>query len=317
MTQTNPPAFLPNFDLYSLIQDMPGFVIIKDLNSNYLNANTHTIQEFGLQTSDALFGYSDLTIPHPIANNGQFYRDLDFDVIKTGTTTTGICTFPFQGKIQLYQFKKSALKDISGNHIGTFSQAIECTDPILANFFQQSLSELRLKLNYSSNNQQIIFLKEYPDIKLSALQSTCLFYLIRRRHIKEIANLLHVSVKTLNEEIEYIKMQLKIVNTQDIVDIASEKQYFNIIPPSVVALLKQQNITPINPNNIPQYSHLLTTRESDCVKLLLKGYKFKEIADVMCVSPRTIETHINHIKTKLNCRDKAELIIKLKDSIAR
>lgn len=320
MTQANSPAQLPNFDLYSLIQDMPGFVIIKDLNSNYLNANTHTIEEFGLKNADSLFGYSDLTIPHPIANNGQFYRDLDFDVITSGTTTAGICTFPFQGKMQLYQFKKSILKDVNGNDLGIFSQAIECIDPKLTHLFQHSLIELRLKLNYSVKNHQIILIKDYPGICLSALQSNCLFYLIRRQKVKEIANLLNQPINLLSEEIENIKLQIKADNIEDIFDIATERNYLNIMPPSILALIKQQNVAlndqtglinvSVKHKNISQH---LTLRESDCVKLLLKGHKFKEIANIMNLSPRTIETHINNIKTKLNCRDKAELIIKLKD----
>lgn len=63
-----------------------------------------------------------------------------------------------------------------------------------------------------------------------------------------------------------------------------------------------------------QYIHL-TNREIDCANLVLIGMKVKEIALKLNLSPRTIETHINNLKLKLNCRDKIELTIKLKELI--
>jgi DNA-binding CsgD family transcriptional regulator len=55
----------------------------------------------------------------------------------------------------------------------------------------------------------------------------------------------------------------------------------------------------------------LTRRQNDCALLLLKGMKYHEIADKLNLSRRTIETHVEYLRTKLNCRNKSELIIKL------
>src|SRR5690606_20735302 len=121
--------------------------ILKDLNSTYLNANLNTVSEFGLKNSDHLFGYSDLTIPHPLSQNGQFYRDLDREVIQTGTPLRGTCTFPFQGSIRPYHFRKSILKDINGISIATFSHAEECTNPVLIQFIHQFITEHPFKSN--------------------------------------------------------------------------------------------------------------------------------------------------------------------------
>jgi DNA-binding CsgD family transcriptional regulator len=51
----------------------------------------------------------------------------------------------------------------------------------------------------------------------------------------------------------------------------------------------------------------LTERESECLKPYLKGQSSKVIANQLKISARTVETHIDHIKTKLNCKSKSDL----------
>ena len=45
----------------------------------------------------------------------------------------------------------------------------------------------------------------------------------------------------------------------------------------------------------------LSTKEIECCHYLSKGFGIKSIANKMYLSPRTIETHLNHIKLKSNC----------------
>jgi len=59
---------------------------------------------------------------------------------------------------------------------------------------------------------------------------------------------------------------------------------------------------------------LLTEKQENCLFLLIRGKTIKEIAKMLKVSPRTIESHFVAIKTKLNCDYNAELIEKAIDS---
>lgn len=56
----------------------------------------------------------------------------------------------------------------------------------------------------------------------------------------------------------------------------------------------------------------LTKRELDCIAYLLAGYTAKESAERLFVSKRTIETHWENVKDKLQVATKSELIQKLR-----
>jgi DNA-binding CsgD family transcriptional regulator len=57
-------------------------------------------------------------------------------------------------------------------------------------------------------------------------------------------------------------------------------------------------------------AHILSKRETECLYWLLRGKSVKETAKLMGISPRTVETHMETIKRKLNCATKSELIEK-------
>ncbi len=57
-------------------------------------------------------------------------------------------------------------------------------------------------------------------------------------------------------------------------------------------------------------SSLLTEREREILKYMAKGMRNKELAETLCISEKTVKTHINRIFKKLNVKSRLQAIIK-------
>lgn len=54
-------------------------------------------------------------------------------------------------------------------------------------------------------------------------------------------------------------------------------------------------------------SSLLTPREEEILKLIAEGHSGKEIADMLVLSPKTVERHRANLLEKLGMKDRLEL----------
>ena len=53
----------------------------------------------------------------------------------------------------------------------------------------------------------------------------------------------------------------------------------------------------------------LSEREREVVQLVAEGHSNKEIADILSISPTTVETHRAHVLQKLDLHNTAEVVL--------
>jgi DNA-binding NarL/FixJ family response regulator len=55
-------------------------------------------------------------------------------------------------------------------------------------------------------------------------------------------------------------------------------------------------------------SDVLSQRESEVLQLIAEGYTNKQIAEILCISIKTVQSHRSNLMTKLHLHDRGELI---------
>jgi DNA-binding NarL/FixJ family response regulator len=68
-------------------------------------------------------------------------------------------------------------------------------------------------------------------------------------------------------------------------------------------------MAPIAAARSDEITGLLTERECEVLRLVATGLSNAEIADRLCISPATAKTHVAHLLTKLDARDRVQLVI--------
>ena len=53
----------------------------------------------------------------------------------------------------------------------------------------------------------------------------------------------------------------------------------------------------------------LTAREQEVLRLIARGYAYKEIARELSISPKTVETHVSAVLRKLQLSNRHELTV--------
>jgi DNA-binding NarL/FixJ family response regulator len=80
-------------------------------------------------------------------------------------------------------------------------------------------------------------------------------------------------------------------------------------PAVTTRVLAVYRTAPAAPPAPPRTLDLLTSREREVLSLIGQGHTNAEIARQLFVGEGTVKTHINHVFTKLNLRDRAAAII--------
>jgi two-component system response regulator NreC len=91
-----------------------------------------------------------------------------------------------------------------------------------------------------------------------------------------------------------------------VVAVASGKSFFS---PAVAKVMLDDYVRHLTEKGIADRFDSLSEREREIFQLVAEGHSNKEIAELLSVSPATIETHRAHILQKLDVHNTAELVL--------
>ena len=88
--------------------------------------------------------------------------------------------------------------------------------------------------------------------------------------------------------------------------VAAGKSFFS---PAVARVMLDDYVRHLASKGIADRYEALSGREREIFQLVAEGHSNKEVAEILSISPTTVETHRAHILEKLNVHNTAELVL--------
>lgn len=156
-----------------------------------------------------------------------------------------------------------------------------------------------------------------PDVVLMDIAMPLLNGLEATAQIRNQQRCTQILILTHHDHEEYIRRALaagaagyllKDTDTTELVNaIRAVQRGESILSPAVTRLVIEDYLRwgDIKPQDT---SNGLTQREREILQLIAEGYTNKQIAEILCISIKTVQAHRSNLMSKLDLHDKAELV---------
>lgn len=160
--------------------------------------------------------------------------------------------------------------------------------------------------------------KLLPDIVLMDITMPVMDGLEATRRIHQCCPEVKVLVLTIHDNEEYLFQILEAGGSGYLVKSSADIDLINAIhavyrgkaflSPSAAKMVIKRYLQAVGQEEQKQNYDELTNREQEILKLIADGYTNQEIADLLIISVKTVETHRAHILEKLELHTRADLV---------
>jgi DNA-binding CsgD family transcriptional regulator len=212
--------------MINILDQLPGYVAWKDSNLHYLGCNRKLANAFGFKHPEQIIGLMDNDLGENSEDVLAFYLNGDQLALK-GKTVQMIHSIGAHDPSQSFLLEKKPLFDSNDKIVGTIFQCHELKENLISALQNHDKKNALLSSHYK------VGLSENP-LDLSARELECIFCILRGMTAKQIAEILNLSKRTIEFYLENVKNKFGCLTKTELLVLAIQHGYMNVIPPRFV-----------------------------------------------------------------------------------
>lgn len=227
-------------NLLSIISSLPNATLLSDPMHNFIAVNQQALTIFGAQDLDCVIGKKCEDMPYGGSELADEFKKYRLQAQQGKTVKNLSCHYCGKDNIlQTFIGSFSPIYNHNNKILGICSQGVNVSNLLLNSI--SSYMQLSSKFFPKKIKQFVIRLDDsYSSLNLPIRQAEVFFFILRGKTDKEIAKILNLSFRTINDYVNTLKDKLHCSTRRELIEIGVEKGYLGILPETLIYLLKNQ-----------------------------------------------------------------------------
>lgn len=220
----------------NLLNSMNDYVSVLDNECNFIQVNHIQMNIMGYQSNIDILGRSYHQFKGISTSVAETFLEEDKALLKKNKPLRYLSYREYSdGKWHLLLGDKSCILDNENQVAGIFSQAKDITNDNLIDFSRFMFDENEKYAKKPNNSGFDYIISHENDIGgLSKKEMVVLFYFLRGKSAREIANIICRSEKTINFHLETIKSKFNVNSKSSLIEKAIYNGFMNILPSEIL-----------------------------------------------------------------------------------
>lgn len=217
----------------SMSLDVPDvFLWCKDLEGNYVANNLQFAGFVGFKNPKEVIGISDFYIRSPASELADLFQTCDKEVADTRVTKKFFELLKDgNGQMKILLVTKVPILNENQEVIATFGHGQDITRSY-AKLGSLLLNPKPCKKDWPLRPNSFS-IKNTCNPNLTRRQAECLFFFLRHKTTKDIANILKISIRTVHDHLEQLKDKFFCQTKNELMEKTLALGFFNFIPESI------------------------------------------------------------------------------------
>lgn len=216
--------------IIAYVNQIPGLACLKNRESTILACSPQFTHLIGYESPDKTHGITDYDMRCGAVSGADKFIAQDKDALNRGENrSVNVYTYSDGNKTVMYGHKTPLVLDGDMIGLNVIAQNLTHSNNIANKFIMLLENDSHFLSIKNKKAATYVFQDTYADDLLSKKESMCLFYIVRGKSNKEIAQILNLSCRTIEGKIITIKGKMQCDSRNQIIEKALQKGYLEII----------------------------------------------------------------------------------------